>query len=496
MASYRGLVGAGLVIGILSGMPCLAQEQTPLGSFVVPLNPAKKEVQPVAEWSRQTLGLANTVWTEGNEAKRQQKLFEWAEQTPAQLAYVTRILKRNDVQQTGTIIVTLKDLFDLIKRVNWQPGDQPYMQRIVATWSVMVPQLVKTIPLPELSSSQRRNLEQALVNLVLISKDAKISTPVMSQAWQGQVVGLGQMTRHPKTSVRLTSLSILEALGSDAQPANALVQKSLTDADRFVRWSAVRTLQAMGIDSASRQMLTKLQKDDDASVRQAVQLALQTPAALSDSVAQNSRPALNLTVPIQPLKEDKPLSIPANTTGALEHPVSELLPPPTPVKPTAPALIPTTLPHTAVPMPEKKAEPKSDPVPLFSPPPSAQAPVKAHVENKNIQTASSVTLQKQEPKVDLAAQWIPKLRQGTVDQQVLAVHELGKLGPDAARAVLPLAEMLLKGNVAVRREIPLTLIKIGAPAKLATAVLERSLQDSDTDVKVNAAKALLELADK
>ena len=165
MASYRGLVGAGLVIGILSGMPCFAQTEMPLGTFVVPLSPAKKEVQPVGEWSKQTLGLVNTIWTEGNEAKRQQKLFEWAEQTPAQLAYVTRILKKNDVQQTGTIIVTLKDLFDLFKRVNWQAGDQPHMQRIVATWSAIVPQLVKTIPLPELPSSQRRNLGTVFVEI-------------------------------------------------------------------------------------------------------------------------------------------------------------------------------------------------------------------------------------------------------------------------------------------------------------------------------------------
>ena len=67
MASYRGSVCAGLVIGILSGMPCLAQTEMPLGTFVVPLSPAKKEAQPVAEWSKQTLGQAKTIWTEGNE---------------------------------------------------------------------------------------------------------------------------------------------------------------------------------------------------------------------------------------------------------------------------------------------------------------------------------------------------------------------------------------------------------------------------------------------
>jgi HEAT repeat protein len=360
---------------------------------------------------------------------------------------------------------------------------------------------VKSITEPDLSASQRRNLEQALVDLVLISKDAKISPPVLRQSWQGQVTSLGKMSRHPKTSVRLTSLSILEALGSDAQPAVPVVQQSLTDSDRFIRWAAVRALQAIGIDSTSRQMLAKMQKDDDASVRLAAQLALQTPAATGDAMAKTNRPALDLTVPMQPAKENKVVSIPANTSGTTEQPAAEALHLPTPVKPPvktpAPALLPATIPQTPVPLPEKKAEPKGDPVPLFSPPPSTQAPAKqAAPENKNIQTTSSVMAPKQEPKVDLAAQWIPKLRQGTVDQQLQAVHELGKLGPDAARAVLPLAEMLLKGNVVVKREIPLTLMKIGAPAKLATAVLERSLQDSDTDVKVNAARALLELADK
>lgn len=91
--------------------------------------------------------------------------------------------------------------------------------------------------------------------------------------------------------------------------------------------------------------------------------------------------------------------------------------------------------------------------------------------------------------------WIPRLRQGTAAQQVLAVRELAKLGEGAADAVPVLAELLLKADVTVRREIPLALMKIGKPARVANSVLERSLQDADTDVKVNAARALLELAD-
>jgi len=508
MASYRGSVSAGLLIGLLHSIPSSAQTQVPLGTYVIPLSTPKAEAQPIAEWAQQTKALVDTIWTEGNETKRQKKLFDWAEQTPAQLAYVTRILSKNDEQQTGKVVNTLKDLFGTIKRVTWQPGDQPYIQRIVATWSASVPQLVKNIAVANVSAGQRRNLEQALVDLVLISKDAQISTPVMKQTWLAQVSSLGQLVRHPKTSVRLTALSILEALGSDATPAGLVVQQALSDPDRFVRWAAVRTLGAIGIDASSRQMLANMEKDEDASVRQAVQVAMQTSVTRPDSVAQTNRPAIDLTVPVQPSVTppaqsaaiDKNLSVPASTDGATERQPAELLPPPTPVKPLAPAQLPAGISPTPLQLPATKVEPRNDPLPLFAPPPAMQAPAKQVpakpvTENKTIQPAVAVTPLKPVPATDPASMWVPRLRQGTVDQQVQAVRELGKLGSGAASAVPTLAEYLLKGNVAVRREIPLTLMKIGAPAKLATSVLERSLQDSDTDVKVNAARALLELAE-
>ncbi|HQR07370.1 MAG TPA: HEAT repeat domain-containing protein [Gemmatales bacterium] len=508
MASYRGSVGAGLMIGVLYGIPCSAQSEVPVGSFVIPLAPAKAETQPVGEWAKQTIALVDSIWTESNEAKRQKKLFDWAEQTPGQLAYVTRILSKNDEQQTGKVVVTLKDLFDIMRRVTWQPGDQPYVQRIVATWSASVPQLVKNITGANLSAGQRRNLEQALVDLVLISKDTQISTPVMKHTWLAQVSSLAQLVGHPKTSVRLTALSILEALGTDAVPAGQLVQQALSDPDRFVRWAAVRALAAIGIDDSSRQMLATMEKDEDANVRQAVQLAMQTPAARTESVAQAGRPTLDLTVPAPPPVTpstpstviDKNINVPASTDGATERQPAELLPPPTPVKPAAPAQLPAAMSPVPLQLPATKVDPKNNPIPLFAPPPATQAPVKQVpsrliTENKIIQPAAVVSLVKPEPMADPASLWIPRLRQGTVDQQVQAVRELGKLGSGAASAVPTLAECLLKGNVAVRREIPLTLMKIGATARLATSVLERSLQDSDIDVKVNAARALLELAE-
>lgn len=496
MASYLGSASTVLVIGALSYLPCQVQAQTSLGTFVVPLNPPKAEVQSVEEWSKQTTGLANSTWTESNEANRQRKLFEWAERTPAQLAYVTRILQKNDNIQTGKVAITLKDLFAVISRVNWQGGDQPYLQRIVATWSAIVPQLIKNMTVPSLSATQRRNLEQALVDLVKVSKDAQIGSPVLKQTWLNQISSLAQMTRHQKTSVRLSALSILEALGTYAIPASSMVQQSLSDPDRFVRWAAVRTLQATGIDATTRQILVKLEQDEDISVRQAVQQALQLPTSNTDSIAKTVQPPLDLNIPTRRVVPDKELSVPATTTTTSSPSPAELIHSPASIKPAAPAMLPVTMPQTPLQMPATKSETKSEPVPLFSPPPTTQAPARQVTENKNIQPISSIAPVRAEHRSDSVAVWIPRLRTGTANQQVQAVRELGKLGAGAASAVPTLAESLLKGNVEVRREVPLALMKIGAPAKLATSVLERSLQDSDTDVKVNAARALLELSDK
>jgi HEAT repeat protein len=91
---------------------------------------------------------------------------------------------------------------------------------------------------------------------------------------------------------------------------------------------------------------------------------------------------------------------------------------------------------------------------------------------------------------------ILKLNSARVGDQIEGIRSLGKLGPNAADAVPPLAEKLVKGETLVRREVPLALMQIGAPAKLAQTVLERALDDQDTDVRVNAARALLELSDK
>jgi HEAT repeat protein len=91
---------------------------------------------------------------------------------------------------------------------------------------------------------------------------------------------------------------------------------------------------------------------------------------------------------------------------------------------------------------------------------------------------------------------ILKLNSARVADQIEGVRSLGKLGPQASDAVPPLAEKLIKGEALVRREVPLALMQIGRPAKMAQSVLERALDDQDTEVRVNAARALLELSDK
>ena len=135
-------------------------------------------------------------------------------------------------------------------------------------------------------------------------------------------------------------------------------------------------------------------------------------------------------------------------------------------------------------------------MPLFGPPANPVVPVSKPVPPAIVQPAAAPVVQKVEHRVNSVHLWLPRLRQGFAEEQVHAVREVGKLGVAGADAVPLVAEVLTKGPLVVRREVPDTLAKIGAPAKMATAVLERCLTDHDTDLKVNAARALLELADK
>lgn len=489
---------------LLLGTPTLLHAQTPLASFVVPLPAGTTSLPTVTEWSQQILANANSIWTESNAATRDRQLQLWAEQTPEQLAYVTRILQKNEDGQSVKAIIALKELFGLMKRVTWQPADQTHIQRIVSSWSVIVPQLIKKIGSSELSAAQRRQLEQALVDLALLSRDQVLGSPIARNSWQSQVAGIGQLTRHPKISVRLVALSVLEAIGPDANAASQVVQKSLRDADQYVRWSAVRTLNAIGMDQDALQAVARLKNDGDANVRQIATLVV---AGSQSQLANNDNAKAVSTKAPEALSQPASLKNTQAATPISTSKSSESIPPPgitlneskpaeSPSKPIMkPAELPTTLPTVPLQVPEMKAPPASDPAPLFGPPPTARTTQRARSSASPLQLTGSTTPPVQEHRTNNASMWIPRLRQGTAAQQVLAVRELAKLGEGAADAVPVLAELLLKADVTVRREIPLALMKIGKPARVANSVLERSLQDADTDVKVNAARALLELAD-
>lgn len=523
-----------LIVSLLSSMPVavVAQQQINITPAPAANRPA---LEPVPVWGKRLIESINNVWTEGSPTRREVRLNELVEGTPAQLAYITRVFQLNDPVKSGQTIYAMRELFSLIHRVSWQSGDVPTLQRVIASWSVVTPQLVKMIGVPELSANQRRILEQALVDLAHVTRDARLGTPYAKETWQKETATLAALLKHPKTSVRLTALSVIEALGNDAQPITASVQQSLSDTDRFVRWSAVRTLTAIGLDANATKAVAKLKNDEDSLVREAVLVALQpaAPAVLAKEEAKpipNSPlanvPALNVNVPISTAPEvrtavtlpkmteskvtppSKPVELPV-TTSKREVPAATTKP-----SPAQPAVLPNSIPALPVEgapvtlpvlpaLPAVKEPAGSEPQPLFGPPISKNIePVvkpKPATVIQPVAAASPPAPKQVEPKPTGAGSlnlWLPRVKQGTVEQQVQVVREIGKFGAGAADAVPTLAEVLINGNIAVRREVPDTLVKIGASAKMATAVLERCLQDADTELKVNAARALLELSDK
>ncbi len=68
--------------------------------------------------------------------------------------------------------------------------------------------------------------------------------------------------------VRLAALEVLDALGPAAGPAAPAAARALSDKDRFVRWSAVRTLKDIGAPAAlpAIPMLARLLEDEDVDV--------------------------------------------------------------------------------------------------------------------------------------------------------------------------------------------------------------------------------------
>jgi HEAT repeat protein len=79
--------------------------------------------------------------------------------------------------------------------------------------------------------------------------------------------------------------------------------------------------------------------------------------------------------------------------------------------------------------------------------------------------------------------------------QAHAALELGKYGPDAARAVPALASALSSEDISVRRNAALALGKIGPAARSASGALHKALTDSDYRVREYAVFALGEIGD-
>ncbi|MHB1421876.1 MAG: HEAT repeat domain-containing protein [Gemmataceae bacterium] len=88
---------------------------------------------------------------------------------------------------------------------------------------------------------------------------------------------LSEELTHPDVRVRRSALDVLEMSGSLALPALPALTRALRDPDRFVRWSAVRTVGKLGPSAASRTLddLTRLLNDPDADLRKAAASALE-----------------------------------------------------------------------------------------------------------------------------------------------------------------------------------------------------------------------------
>lgn len=88
---------------------------------------------------------------------------------------------------------------------------------------------------------------------------------------------LAEELTHPDVRVRRSALDVLEMSGSLALPALPALTRALRDPDRFVRWSAVRTVGKLGPSAAPPTLanLTPLLNDPDEGLRRAAAEALE-----------------------------------------------------------------------------------------------------------------------------------------------------------------------------------------------------------------------------
>jgi hypothetical protein len=179
-------------------------------------------------------------------------------------------------------------------------------------------------------------------------------------------------------------------------------------------------------------------------------------------------------------------------------------PPAAKVTPTSVATGAPALPAKLSPPVAEKVSPPSQARPLFDPPPAPRSMPATIASPSAPSTQSPTRAQEIRPvsasveavRVDVTDMWAQQLARGTIADQVRALRELAKFKNASAHHVPQIAELLVKGDVTVRREVPLTLQSIGPSARIATALLERALNDQDTEVKVNAARCLVEFSAK
>jgi HEAT repeat protein len=90
------------------------------------------------------------------------------------------------------------------------------------------------------------------------------------------VPNLAEELVHPDVRVRRSALDVLEMSGSLALPALPALTRALRDPDRFVRWSAVRTVGKLGppVAPQTRADLTRLLRDPDVDLQKAAANAL------------------------------------------------------------------------------------------------------------------------------------------------------------------------------------------------------------------------------
>lgn len=103
--------------------------------------------------------------------------------------------------------------------------------------------------------------------------DEKLLSELLYEA----MPGVAEALAHPDVRVRRSALDVLEMSGSLALPTLPALKHALHDPDRFVRWSAVRTVGKLGPSAAPETLddLRCLLRDPDDELRKAASQALQ-----------------------------------------------------------------------------------------------------------------------------------------------------------------------------------------------------------------------------